>query len=42
MPDFFKKSLASMESEAIIPEWFFETTIVIEPERTEFKERRKF
>ena len=33
----FKKSLASMESESIIPEWFFETTIVIEPERIEFK-----
>ena len=29
-------SLASPEEELIIPEWFFKTTIVIEPERTEF------
>ena len=26
-----------MESESIIPEWLFKTTIVIEPERIEFK-----
>ena len=33
---FFKNSLASPEEEFIIPEWFFKTTVVIEPERTEF------
>jgi len=26
-----------MESESIIPEWFFKTNIIIEPERIEFK-----
>ena len=30
-------SLATMESESINPEWFFKTTIVIEPERIEFE-----
>ena len=33
---FFINSLASAETEPIIPEWFFKTTIVIEPERIEF------
>ena len=31
------KMKASIESESIIPEWFFKTTIVIEPERIEFE-----
>ena len=30
-------SLVLMGSESIIPEWLFKTTIVIEPERIEFK-----
>ena len=36
MPD-LKKTLASSESESLIPEWFFKTVIMIEPERIEFK-----
>ena len=30
-------SLASPEEKLIIPEWFFKTAIVIEPERIEFE-----
>ena len=37
MPNaFLKNSLASPEEELIIPEWFFKTIIVVEPERIEF------
>ena len=32
----FKNSLASTKTEPIIPGWFFESAIVIEPERIEF------
>ena len=39
---FWKKSSGSMESESIIPEWFFKTTMVIEPESIEFKNDHKF
>ena len=35
-------SLVSMASESIIPEWFFQTTKMIEPERIEFKNDTKF
>ena len=36
-----KKSKASSDSESIIPEWFFKTVIMIEPERVEFKNDNK-
>ena len=38
----FLNSLATMESESIIPEWFFKTKIVIEPERIEFDNDTSF
>ena len=36
-----KQSLASSDSESIIPEWFFKTVNMIEPERVEFKNDSK-
>ena len=38
---FVKKSLGFEEDESIIPEFFFKTTIMIEPERIEFKNDEK-